>query len=182
MSVFGAYPTESKEPIKSDEKNVNLSKKLPYQLIIIITISFILYLVCASLGTYVAFKDDTTYKDDMSQKALQGTFTALLGLGIMLPVLYFMYYYTKTSNNHTEDIKNSKTSLLVIAFIAYILMTLTASLGIWLSNSHVPDLPSNSGTLEIIFIVILVLAVLLPFFYAIFFFRDKICAQVMKKT
>jgi uncharacterized membrane protein len=154
---------------------------LPYQLIIIAVISFVIYIVCASLGLVVAFSSDTIFSNEKSAKALKGAFTVLLGMATLLPILYFMCYYTKLSGEKEKNITQTKKSIFVIAFISYILMMLTASLGIWLSNCHTST-STKPNVYEIVFIVILVVALILPIFFAIFYFQDRICDFFMKKT
>jgi magnesium-transporting ATPase (P-type) len=187
MSLFGIFPGDRTNLTseQSDGKDVNMqNQKLPFELIIIAVISFIVYLISASLGTCVCFNTKTIFSDKTSAKTLRATFTSLLGIGVLLPILYFMYYFTKTSNNAEADLKNSKKSLIIIAFICYTLMVLSASLGIWLSTCHITETGSSSNkpdAFEISFIIILILAIMLPIFYAVFYFRNEICKEWMKQ-
>jgi Kef-type K+ transport system membrane component KefB len=154
------------------------NEKPSIELLIITMISFVVYLVCASLGVAVSFQSDIKYKNTRSEKAIQGTFTSLLGVGIMLPILYFMYYYTKTSQNQQENNTQTKQRLFSVVCVCYIFLILTASLGIWISNCQMSQPGQNDlNAFDITFIVILAVAILLPIFYCIFYFRTSLCKQ-----
>lgn len=165
--------------------------------VIVIVITFVVLIITSSLGTYVAYTQNINYSNLNSEKALKGTFTALIGMGILMPLLYFLFYYTKTTNNTGRDIKQSKKNLLAVAYISFIFILLATSLGIWLCTItsattliHDSDgfIDKNSfektsfatnpaKNYEIVFISFLVVGILLPILYSLYYFKNDLMTR-----
>ncbi len=168
--------------------------------IVVIVISFVFLIIAASIGTYVSYRPNINYANIDSEKAIKGTYTTLVALSALMPLLYFLFHYTKTTNNTGKDVKQSKENLLAVAYISFVFILLACSLGIWLclqtSSTNIihnydgsinpesftrADFKNNANSAyEIVFITFLVVGIFLPILYSMFYFKDQIFSKATK--
>ncbi len=203
MSVLPPINEETSESKKLKDKEAKRGKSstggqdISLGTVIIIVISFVVLIITSSLGTYVAYSQNLNYANLNSEKSVKGTFTALIGMGVLMPILYFLFYYTKTTNNTGRDMKESKSNLLGVAYISFIFILLATSLGIWLcSIASATALVSDSDgcidhtsfskttfennptkNYQIVFISFLVVGILLPILYSLFYFKNDLMTR-----
>jgi cytochrome bd-type quinol oxidase subunit 2 len=154
-----------------------------WQLIAVAVISYLIFIATSSLTVWIAYKTNG-YKSSEIEKGVKGGSLLLLIVSILMPVIYmaFTYRYLKTSPGaQIQDVALSRRAILIIMMTAFALMIIAASFGIWLANTNM-NWSSNSqeNTVKIIFIIILVLACILPCFYALFFYREALCREILR--
>ncbi len=162
------------------------AKQTSWQLLTVALVSYILFIVTSSMSTWLSFISD----DKGSQTASQSISLVLLVLSVLLPVLYLVFAYVsimKPANaSNTDDIKAklklNRQSILIIMMSTFLFMLISSSLGIYLANhnNNWSSTEQENGV-QVTFIVILVMTIMLPILYAIFFFRRKICEKVMNE-
>ena len=142
-----------------------------WQLLSIAVISYIVFLLCTSLTVWIAFRNG--FSSIETENGVKGGSLTLFILSVFTPIIYivmtYIYIIKLDANIPTK-------STFIIMVITYILMMITASFGIWETNTN-ENWKSNNEEFatNITFIVILVLSLFLPFFYGLFYYRQIIC-------
>jgi hypothetical protein len=66
--------------------------------------------------------------------------------------------------------------------LTFVLLIVVSSFGIWMTNANQNwSSHQEENGIEIYFIIVLVLALVLPFLYGIFYFRKEICKNFVMK-
>ena len=181
---------ESKEPSQAQEQEqkgdmigsgqrANIIDFLPWEVLVVSIIAFLLLLIVGSLDSWVAFDKQTQFSTETASDAGRGTSIALVGVGVLLPVLFFFYAFIKIGQKDVKIEPIPRQTCFIIGIITYILILFGASFGTWLcSLSEMNAEPA----LKVTFIVMITLGVILPFLFAAFYFRKQICEKLYPKA
>jgi hypothetical protein len=157
------------------EKEVTIANQLSWQLFLVSAISFLVFIVCSCLDTWLTFRSTTSFQNVDIANTMKGTTITLLGISLLLPTIFLIYCFVKITKQDLYDIHTSRKNLFVLAMITYVLLLTSASIGIWLSTTISFTGKNEQSALKYTFIVTVVLGVMLPILYTVFYFREKIC-------
>jgi len=146
-----------------------------WALLAIGVLTFGIFLVTSSVGLWLAYKSNHFTSVD-TERALKSVNVVLVGSAIFLPLIYLIYTFVKVQDKENELVMPSQKALLIITILCNLLTILACSLGIWMATScNIWDSNSESNAVKISFIVFLVVAILLPPLYCIFYYRKEFC-------
>jgi membrane protease YdiL (CAAX protease family) len=171
-------PQQTKSDTSEDSKR---SGKI-WQMILIAVITYMLWIITTCLGTFIAFKGNFAKPGQAS--GAKGGALLLLFSSILMPIIYGVFVHLKSKDNGSQDPnapKVSKDSVLIIIILSFLLLIISSSFGIWMNNaSDAWKTNDEENGVQIYFIIILVLAIVLPFLYGVFYFRKEICERFVK--
>jgi cytochrome bd-type quinol oxidase subunit 2 len=143
-----------------------------------------IFIATSAVATWISFKSNGFSTDDQASSAQGGALFFLIA-SILLPIFYGVFAYIKASdaeNPNPNTAKLSKDSILIIIMLTFVLLIVVSSFGIWMTNANQNwSSHQEENGIEIYFIIVLVLALVLPFLYGIFYFRKEICKNFVMK-
>ena len=167
------------------DSSVKPDPKRTWQMITIAIITYMIFIATSALATWISFKSNGFSSPDQASSA-QGGALFLLVSSVLLPIFYGVFAYIKAKdeiNPNPNYAKLSKDSILIIIMLSFVLLVAVSSFGIWMTNANQNWSSSKEENgVQSYFIIVLVLALVLPLLYSVFYFRKEICANwVMNK-
>ena len=165
-------------------ENFKPDPKKTWQLIVLAFVTYMIFIATSGVATWIAFKSNgfaTTSQANGSKAAA----LLFLILSILLPIFYGVFAYIKDYDTQAavEKYKNiSRDAILIIIMITFVLLIIIASLGIWMTNANTNwSSHQQENGIQIYFVIVLVLAIMLPFLYGLFYYRKEICERLQKQ-
>ncbi len=137
----------------------------------------------SGVSTWIAFKSNGFNSTSQANGSKAGALLFLI-LSIRLPIFYGVFAYLKDYDTQApiQKYKNiSRDAILIIIMISFVLLITMSSFGVWMTNAnHNWNSTQQEHGVQIYFIIVLVLSIMLPFLYGLFYYRKEICERLNK--
>ncbi len=181
MSSASYIIKNTKNP--NEKAKLNQNAKNTWQMITIAVITYLVFMITSSMATWISFKSDGFSSTSQANGAKGGALLLLIA-SVLMPVLYAVFAYLKATdedNPNPKAARLSPDSVLIVIMVTFFLLVVVSSFGIWMTNANQTwDSHQQENGVQIYFIIVLVLAIVLPFLWALFYFRKDICREFMK--
>jgi flagellar basal body-associated protein FliL len=174
--MSSANPTPKTNEFKPDSKKT-------WQLIVLAFVTYLLFIATSGVSTWIAFKSNGFNSTSQANGSKAGALLFLI-LSILLPIFYGVFAYLKDYDTQApiQKYKNiSRDAILIIIMISFVLLITMSSFGVWMTNAnHNWNSTQQEHGVQIYFIIVLVLSIMLPFLYGLFYYRKEICERLNK--
>ncbi len=173
----------SKSKASTSSSNFKPNPQKTWQLIVLAFVTYLMFIATAGVATWIAYKSNGFKSSSQSSGAKAGSILFLI-FSILTPIFYGVFAYIKDYDTQApiEKYKNiSRDAILIIIMISFVLLISLSSFGIWMTNANSNwNSPQQENGVQIYFIIVLVLSIMLPFLYGLFYYRKQICERLQK--